>query len=82
MECYATHLDLWGVSLTFNQTSKRLKGNRRFCTLETGYIHVYCNVHHNHTIYLKGIEKVLYLNLLNCAVKLIMRKQIRKRIIK
>ena len=29
-----------GVSLTFNKTLKRLKGNQRFCTLETGYIHV------------------------------------------
>ena len=46
------------------------------------YSLVYCNVRHNHTIYLNCNEKVLHLNLLNCAVKLIMRKHIRKRIIK
>ena len=26
--------------LPFNQTSKQLEGNRRFCTLKTDYIHV------------------------------------------
>ena len=34
------HAFSYNVLLPFNWTSKRLKGNLRFCTLKAGYIHV------------------------------------------